>query len=32
MRYIGIYPGTFDSVHAGHIAFALSALKQCRLN
>ena len=29
---IGIYSGTFDPVHAGHIAFALQAAKQAKLD
>lgn len=29
---IGIYAGTFDPVHAGHIAFALQALQLTRLD
>ena len=29
---IGIYAGTFDPVHAGHIAFALQALEQAQLD
>ncbi|HET9174704.1 MAG TPA: nicotinate-nicotinamide nucleotide adenylyltransferase [Candidatus Saccharimonadales bacterium] len=29
---IGIYPGVFDPVHAGHIGFALQALKQANLD
>lgn len=28
----GIYPGTFDPVHSGHIAFAKKALQLCRLD
>jgi nicotinate-nucleotide adenylyltransferase len=29
---IGIYPGTFDPVHPGHIAFAREALQACQLD
>lgn len=32
MARIGIYPGTFDPVHAGHIAFATAALLECQLD
>ncbi len=31
-RRIGIYAGTFNPVHAGHIAFALQALKSAKLD
>jgi nicotinate-nucleotide adenylyltransferase len=31
-KRIGIYAGTFDPVHAGHIAFALQALQTARLD
>lgn len=29
---IGIYSGTFDPIHDGHIAFAQTALEQCHLD
>lgn len=29
---VGIFAGTFDPVHRGHIAFALAAIKQCALD
>jgi nicotinate-nucleotide adenylyltransferase len=29
---IGIYPGTFDPVHQGHIDFAVAASQVCRLD
>src|SRR5438270_13558590 len=32
MARIGIYAGTFDPVHAGHIGFALQAAQQARLD
>jgi len=32
VRSIGIYPGTFDPIHEGHVAFAESALKVCNLD
>ena len=32
MRQIGIYSGTFDPVHAGHIAFGLETLRQLQLD
>jgi nicotinate-nucleotide adenylyltransferase len=31
-RRVGIYAGTFNPVHTGHIAFALMALEQARLD
>lgn len=31
-RRVGIYAGTFDPVHSGHIAFALQALRAARLD
>ncbi len=32
MRKIGIYSGSFDPVHEGHVSFALEAIKQCGLD
>ena len=32
MKRVGLFSGTFDPVHRGHIAFALAAAKQCRLD
>lgn len=29
---IGIFPGTFNPMHEGHISFALAAIKECGLN
>lgn len=31
-KRIGIYAGTFDPVHAGHVAFALQAMKAVQLD
>lgn len=32
MRRVGIYAGTFDPVHAGHITFALQAIQRANLD
>lgn len=32
MKSIGIYPGTFDPVHDGHLAFAKTAVESCGLD
>lgn len=32
MRRIGIYSGTFNPVHSGHISFALQAIKESQLD
>ena len=31
-KRIGIYPGTFDPIHVGHIAFALQVLENAKLD
>jgi nicotinate-nucleotide adenylyltransferase len=31
-RRVGIFPGTFDPVHQGHIAFCLEASRMCQLD
>lgn len=32
LKKVGIYSGTFDPIHNGHIAFALEAIEQCELD
>ncbi len=32
MKRVGIFSGTFDPVHNGHIAFAEAAAKECKLD
>ena len=32
MKRVGVYAGTFDPIHAGHVAFAEKALKDCQLD
>lgn len=32
MQRIGVYPGTFNPIHEGHIAFACQAIIQCKLD
>ena len=32
MNRIGIFSGTFDPVHSGHISFAIEAMKDCNLD
>lgn len=32
MRNIGIYSGTFDPIHRGHVDFAIEAMRECGLD
>lgn len=32
MKHLGIYPGTFDPIHDGHISFAYNAMQICNLD
>ena len=32
MQRLGIYPGTFDPLHKGHLSFALESIKACSLD
>jgi nicotinate-nucleotide adenylyltransferase len=32
MKRVGIYAGSFDPIHNGHVAFALQAMQSCKLD